>query len=537
MRWILISFLVNVMVFELQAKSINQNSTFSNNKVINPTSAAFPNKAGPAIPQEMNYQGWLGNKNDTLGIGITGNFSMRFAIYNDSVTGNLLWSETQKNISVTKGIFNVLLGSLNPIPVFIFTETPLWIETQIDSQILSPRKKLVSVPFAIKAENATYADTVKCVVICSTYAVVDSVSPHFLRKDIPDSSSDKIAYKFKFTPNQTFNGGTGLWCLLDTVTNSSKTWQAICGQVYAKNIKDINEFQATQGIMLCLGQNGTGDWGQTIKYMGDEGYVATGGTDIIHDVILRGFQAWAEAKEGNIGSGISCEGVHSVTKNKSPQGSSYNFIGTQSCDGNGNRTGLFLDLGLGGAGSGFKSAGEIAGVKVYAYNDTTGLSNSVYGGWFSAGTSSSNDLPYTMGIYAKVDRKDGTKDYAGYFDGNVKINGNLITNNNLILSNGELILSDGDNGDVILSNKTYFRVSGPTHPFSISGFSPIPANKIIIIYNATNQNMTIKNNSGTNSANGIYTLKDADITTNGSGSVTIIYDIIEQRWIVTSWQE
>lgn len=522
MKYFLVFTLIIAVNFDLLAKPrVKQPDMIMDVKLVTKLPKA-------TIPAEINYQGWLGYSSDTMAM--TGVINMTFGIYDSLNNGTLLWSETQNNITVDKGIFNVLLGSVTPIPVSIFTGVPLWVETQINDEILSPRKKLVSVAYAIKAENANhafYADT-------SYYT--SGISEASLRKDIPDSTSNKIAYKFKFSPNSTYNGGTGLWCLLDTITAGSKTWQAICGQVYAKDINDINEFQATQGCVICLGQNGVGNWGQTIKYMGHEGLVKTEGANPIHNVSLRGLQGWAEALDGNVGTNVSCEGVYSITFNRSLYGSSCNFYGTQSTDGNGSRMGLYLDLGSGGAGSGFKSAGEIAGVKVYAYNDTTNLSNNVFGGWFSAGTSSSTGLPYTNGIYATVNRADGSKNYAGYFDGNVNIKGNLNVDNKLILSAGEIALQNGENTDVDLPDKVYFRIVGPTADFSIAGFSGIIANRMIIVYNTTNYNMTIKNNSG-NSTNSIYTSTGSDMTTIGQGSVTLIYDNISLRWIVTSWQE
>jgi hypothetical protein len=72
-------------------------------------------------PNLLNYQGRL---TDPSGNPKNGTFSMQFAVFDAESGGNQLptgspWSETQ-NVSVTNGVFNVLLGSV--------TQTSLKIE-------------------------------------------------------------------------------------------------------------------------------------------------------------------------------------------------------------------------------------------------------------------------------------------------------------------------------------------------------------------------------------------------------------------------
>ena len=88
------------------------------------------------VPYEMNYQGWLGNASDT--VGITDTLNIRFNLYTTATGGSPVWSELHTNVKVDKGIFNVLLGSINPIPVEIFTGEPLWLEIVVGDQVLEP---------------------------------------------------------------------------------------------------------------------------------------------------------------------------------------------------------------------------------------------------------------------------------------------------------------------------------------------------------------------------------------------------------------
>ncbi|MBI4722966.1 MAG: tail fiber domain-containing protein, partial [Candidatus Stahlbacteria bacterium] len=114
-----------------------------------------PSKDAKAVIHELNYQGWLGRVSDTTAISDT--VDMIFRIFNVPTGGTALWTETHNNVQCDKGIFNVLLGSISTLPVSIFTGTALWIETQAGADVLSPRKKLVSVGYAIKSEVADTA--------------------------------------------------------------------------------------------------------------------------------------------------------------------------------------------------------------------------------------------------------------------------------------------------------------------------------------------------------------------------------------------
>ncbi len=106
-------------------------------------------------PRLVNYQGYL---TDTLGYPITNpSLSMTFAIFDAASSGNQKWTETQSAVSVAKGIFNVLLGSVTPIPDTVFTSsTNRWLELSVAGQTLTPRTRIVSSPYAY---TATYADT------------------------------------------------------------------------------------------------------------------------------------------------------------------------------------------------------------------------------------------------------------------------------------------------------------------------------------------------------------------------------------------
>ncbi|MCH8027084.1 MAG: tail fiber domain-containing protein, partial [candidate division Zixibacteria bacterium] len=99
-----------------------------------------------AVPQLINYQGVL---TDSAGSGLDTTVSIVFTIYDDPSTGVSVWTETQPVVTVSAGLFNVLLGSVAPILDTVFNGTTRYLGIAIagDPEI-SPRTALVSVPYA-----------------------------------------------------------------------------------------------------------------------------------------------------------------------------------------------------------------------------------------------------------------------------------------------------------------------------------------------------------------------------------------------------
>ena len=98
------------------------------------------------VPQMINYQGKLTNPS---GAPVNDTLQMVFTIYNAEVGGTSLWTETQTAVIVEKGVFNVLLGSVNPIPDSVFDGSVRYLGVAVggDPEI-TPRKPMVSVPYA-----------------------------------------------------------------------------------------------------------------------------------------------------------------------------------------------------------------------------------------------------------------------------------------------------------------------------------------------------------------------------------------------------
>ncbi|HDQ99401.1 MAG TPA: hypothetical protein ENN51_03840 [candidate division WOR-3 bacterium] len=105
-----------------------------------------------SIPRLVNYQGKL---TDDFGEPLTGNYNFTFAIYSAETGGSSLWSEAHGGIPVADGIFNVVLGSVSPI-----TNLPAgphcWLQITVNGVTMTPRTRLVSVPYAYNADDAEH---------------------------------------------------------------------------------------------------------------------------------------------------------------------------------------------------------------------------------------------------------------------------------------------------------------------------------------------------------------------------------------------
>ena len=104
------------------------------------------------VPQMINYQGKM---TTPAGLLIDTTVAMTFSIYLDN-TGMTapLWSETQPSVKVEKGIFSVLLGSVNPVPDSVFKSGEvryLGVKVGTDPE-MTPLKEIVSVGYAINAD-------------------------------------------------------------------------------------------------------------------------------------------------------------------------------------------------------------------------------------------------------------------------------------------------------------------------------------------------------------------------------------------------
>jgi hypothetical protein len=104
--------------------------------------------AAADIPKLINYQGML---TDDSGGPLTDTLDITFIIYDDPgpTGGNVKWSETQYDVSVINGLFNVILGSANPIDLPF--DQDYWLDISVEGEHMPERLKFTSVGYAYRA--------------------------------------------------------------------------------------------------------------------------------------------------------------------------------------------------------------------------------------------------------------------------------------------------------------------------------------------------------------------------------------------------
>ncbi len=123
-------FLVAVVLFSLWSLGYQSSSAFA------------------GVPHLINYQGKL---TDTGGVPLEGSYGLTFRIYDAETGGNLLWEETQNGVVVQKGVFSVLLGSVNNLGLTF--DKAYFLEIKVGSEVMSPRQRITSAGYAIRAES------------------------------------------------------------------------------------------------------------------------------------------------------------------------------------------------------------------------------------------------------------------------------------------------------------------------------------------------------------------------------------------------
>ena len=102
------------------------------------------------VPRTINYQGYLTGSN---GPAISASLPMAFKIYGVASGGTALHTETQ-TVTVSNGIFNVLLGTAPPLTLPF--DAPYYLGVTVGTDVeLSPRQPLAASSYAIQAASAT----------------------------------------------------------------------------------------------------------------------------------------------------------------------------------------------------------------------------------------------------------------------------------------------------------------------------------------------------------------------------------------------
>ena len=139
--------------------------------------------ASADVPHQISYQGRL---TDDSGSGITGTADISFSLFADSSTSTMLWKETHYGVTVTDGLFNVMLGSVSSLGPSIFDGSTRYLQVAVEGQ---PSEDLIPVVSVAHAYRAIASDTAQ-------YAVTSGSTPSSVWEQttstvyLPDVSDD-----------------------------------------------------------------------------------------------------------------------------------------------------------------------------------------------------------------------------------------------------------------------------------------------------------------------------------------------------------
>lgn len=109
------------------------------------------------IPHLINYQGML---TDDGGTALDGTYNLSFKIYGSESGSDSLWWEHHTGVTVSDGLFSVILGSISSLSYSVFNDTIRYLGISVDfGAELSPRTRLTSVSYAYRSlwsDSAAY---------------------------------------------------------------------------------------------------------------------------------------------------------------------------------------------------------------------------------------------------------------------------------------------------------------------------------------------------------------------------------------------
>ncbi|MCD6594685.1 hypothetical protein J7L68_03310 [bacterium] len=103
------------------------------------------------VPRLISYQGKLTND---AGVALDGSHDITFYLYDVETGGTAIWNEAHTAasghpVTVTNGLFDVELGTLTPLNIAF--DGTYWLELKVGTETLSPRERMVAVPYAFRA--------------------------------------------------------------------------------------------------------------------------------------------------------------------------------------------------------------------------------------------------------------------------------------------------------------------------------------------------------------------------------------------------
>jgi hypothetical protein len=106
------------------------------------------------VPALINYQGLLTDINGNV---VSSSKTVSISIHDAATNGTQLYNESIGSVTVQNGIYSFQFGSGPTFTTTLATGSQHWLQVTLDGVPQTPRERLVSVPFAMKAQDAVTA--------------------------------------------------------------------------------------------------------------------------------------------------------------------------------------------------------------------------------------------------------------------------------------------------------------------------------------------------------------------------------------------
>ncbi|MCB8990518.1 MAG: hypothetical protein H6664_14975 [Ardenticatenaceae bacterium] len=152
-RFLRALFLIFILVGSLTALVLTASGQEgSSNAPENLSAPVAPagNAYGDYLPTEMSYQGQIV---DGSGVPQVGSYAMQFGVYGPPPTYTLRYTEIQTIATDPDGLFNVMIGAVQPGLDIALAGGDAWLQVQLDGEILAPLQPIGTVPYAQYAQK------------------------------------------------------------------------------------------------------------------------------------------------------------------------------------------------------------------------------------------------------------------------------------------------------------------------------------------------------------------------------------------------
>jgi len=114
------------------------------------TLAWLASPSAAEVPSLINYQGRMLDHNGNL---VSSNVNINVAIYTAETLGDVVYTENVGTVPVNNGVYSLMFGANKIQLVNAFANPESWLEVSVNGIKVSPRQRLVSVPYAVIADT------------------------------------------------------------------------------------------------------------------------------------------------------------------------------------------------------------------------------------------------------------------------------------------------------------------------------------------------------------------------------------------------